>query len=126
MTFINPGVICEITRPKLSGIGEHAGVFLPDGRVLHHGQGGPRIDSFEAFAQGRDVRLVRRTDPDKHWQIMERIQSLLKRPPAYRLFDNNCEHFVSEVLGEKRESRQVNDLAVVGLIAASFFVFRTA
>ncbi|WP_290645682.1 lecithin retinol acyltransferase family protein [Aquabacterium sp.] len=123
MTFTNPGVICEITRPKLSGVGEHAGVFLPDGRVVHHGQDGPRVDTFEAFAQGRDVRVVRRTDPGKHWQIMGRIQSLLRRPPAYRLLDSNCEHFVSEVLGEKKESRQVNGLAVIALIFVGFRVF---
>lgn len=123
MTFINPGVICEITRPKLSGIGEHAGVLLPNGQVVHHGQGGPRIDTLEAFSQDRPVKVVRTTDQSKQWQIHQRIQSLLSRPPAYRLFDSNCEHFVSEILGEKRESRQINGLAIVGLIFVGFAAF---
>jgi hypothetical protein len=118
MTFINPGVICEITRPKLSGIGEHAGVFLPNGQVVHHGQGGPRIDTLEAFSQGRPVTVVRTTDRSKQWQILQRIQSFLSSPPAYRLFDSNCEHFVSDILGEKKESRQINGLVVMGLILA--------
>lgn len=123
MTFINPGVICEITRPKLSGIGEHAGVFLPNGQVVHHDQGGPRIDTLEAFSQGRPVKVVRTTDRSKQWQILQRIQSLLSSPPPYRLFDSNCEHFVSEILGEKKESRQMNGLAIVGLIFAGFAAF---
>lgn len=123
MTFINPGVICEITRPKLSGIGEHAGVFLPNGQVVHHDQGGPRIDTLEAFSQGRPVKVVRTTDRSKQWQILQRIQSLLSSPPPYRLFDSNCEHFVSEILGEKKESRQINGLAIVGLIFAGFAAF---
>ncbi|TBO28396.1 NC domain protein [Aquabacterium lacunae] len=124
MTFINPGVICEITRPKLSGIGEHAGVFLPNGQVVHHGQGGPRIDTLEAFSQGRPIKVVRTTDRSKQWEIFQRIQSSLSRPPAYRLFDNNCEHFVSEILGEKKESRQINSLAIVGIIFAGLAAFR--
>lgn len=123
MTFINPGVICEITRPKLSGIGEHAGVFLPNGQVVHHDQGGPRIDTLEAFSQGRPVKVVRTTDRSQQWQILQRIQSLLSSPPPYRLFDSNCEHFVSEILGEKKESRQINALAIVGLIFAGFAAF---
>jgi hypothetical protein len=111
-------LVIQHTRPKLSGIGEHAGVFLPNGLVVHHGQDGLRVDRLDVFAQGRQVSVVRRTDPGKHLEIMGRIQSVLKRPPAYRLFDSNCEHFVSEILGEKKESRQINGLAIVGLIFA--------
>jgi hypothetical protein len=59
-----------------------------------------------------------------NWQIMGRIQSLLKRPPTYRLFDSNCEHFVSEVLGEKKESRQINGLAFLGLVFVGLAALR--
>ncbi len=81
------------------------------------------MDTFDEFAQGRSVRVVRRTDPRKQWEIMGRINSMLQRQPIYRLLDNNCEHFVSEALGEKRESRQINGLAIVGLIFASIAAF---
>jgi phosphotransferase system HPr-like phosphotransfer protein len=54
---------------------------------------------------------------------MARIQSLLSRPQAYRLFDNNCEHFISEILGEKKESRQVNGLALLGVIFLGIAAF---
>lgn len=123
MTFINPGVICEITRPKLSGIGEHAGVLLPNGQVVHHGQGGPRVDTLNAFAQGLPVKVIRTTDRRQQWEILQRIQSRLRHPPAYRLLDSNCEHFVSDVLGTQKESRQINGLAVIGLLFAGIAAF---
>jgi hypothetical protein len=111
-----PEVICEITRPKLNGFGEHAGVLFPNGQVLHHGPGGPRVDHVDGFAQGRPVTVVRTAKPDEQGQILRRTRNMLRQPPPYRLVDSNCEHIASELMVGKRESRQVNSLFFLGLL----------
>ncbi|WP_394792337.1 lecithin retinol acyltransferase family protein [Rhodoferax sp.] len=118
MAFNNPSVICEVTRPKLVGIGEHAGVLFPNGQVVHHGPEGIRVDSVTGFAQGRPITVVRTATPEQHEQIVGRTRSLLRQPPPYRLGDSNCEHIASQLMVGKRDSRQINGLLGLGLFFA--------
>ena len=112
----NHGVICEVTRPKLNGVGEHAGVLFPNGQVVHHGLDGLRVESLDGFAQDRPVTVVRTAKPEEKDQIILRARKMLSHPPAYRLADSNCEHIASELMVGRRESRQINGLVMLGLL----------
>jgi len=107
-----------IARPKLSGIGEHVGVQLPDGRVAHRTPEGNELISLEAFAQGRPVRELRRATPTDHWAILRRVAESIQQPAAYRLGDNNCEHYASFIMGEQPQSPQIQGIATIAAVAA--------
>lgn len=107
-----------ISRPKLSGIGEHWGVQLPDGNVVHLTPTGEQIVRFDDFAQGRPVKEVRRAPQDQYAQIMQRVAQSLQNPGQYRLLDRNCEIYATWLIGEKPQSPQVQGVVVLGLIAA--------
>ena len=106
-----------LSRPKLSGFGEHWGVQLPDGRVIHRTTHGVELISFNGFAQGLAVREVKRARRDTYPGIMERVREARQQPTGYRLLDNNCQHFATSLIGEQRESPQVVGWAFVGVTA---------
>jgi hypothetical protein len=118
MYFYNHSPARIIARAKLSGIGEHWGVQLPDGTVAHLTTAGERIVSFEAFAQGRPVKEIRRAAPLQYGQIMRRARASVLYPGQYRLLDRNCETYATWLIGEKPQSPQVQGVVVLGLIAA--------
>lgn len=107
-----------ISRQKLSGIGEHWGVQLPNGNVAHLTPTGEQIVSFQHFAQGRKVKEVRRAAPEQYAQIMQRVTLSVQNPGQYRLIDRNCETYATWLIGEKPQSPQVAGVVVLGLIAA--------
>jgi hypothetical protein len=107
-----------VSRPKLSGIGEHWGVQLPDGNVAHLTPRGEKIVLFVEFAQGRPVKEVRRAEPDQYAQIIRRVTLSIKNPGQYRLLDRNCETYATWLIGEKPQSPQVAGVVLVGLMAA--------
>lgn len=107
-----------ISRPKLSGFGEHWGVQLPNGNVAHLTPTGEQIVSFNDFAQGSPVKEVRRATPEQYAQIMRRVTLSVQSPGQYRLLDRNCETYATWLMGEKPCSPQIQGAVVVGLIAA--------
>lgn len=107
-----------ISRSKLSGIGDHWGVQLPNGNVVHLTPTGEQVVSFIDFAQGRPVKEIRRAPPDQYAQIMQRVTLSVKNPGQYRLLDRNCETYATWLIGEKPQSPQVQGVVVLGLIAA--------
>lgn len=107
-----------ISRSKLSGIGDHWGVQLPNGDVVHLTPTGEKIVSFIDFAQGRPVKEIRRAPPDQYAQIMQRVTLSVQNPGQYRLLDRNCETYATWLIGEKPQSPQVQGVVVLGLIAA--------
>ncbi len=107
-----------VSRPKLSGLGEHWGVQLSCGNVVHLTQDGERFDGFEEFAQGRPVKVVRQASPNQAARIMQRVTQSLQRPGEYRLLDRNCETYATWLIGEKPQSPQVQGVVVLGLLAA--------
>lgn len=104
-----------IARPKLSGIGEHVGVELPSGHVVHRTTSGNELVPFAQFAQGRPVRAVKDVPPSEEWRVYGRIQASLRAPADYRLLDNNCEHYATGLIGEKPNSPQVAVLATIAV-----------
>ena len=107
-----------VSRPKLSGIGEHWGVQLPNGNVAHLTPTGEQIVSFNDFAQGRTVKEVRRAAAEQYAQIMRRATLSVQNPGHYRLLDRNCDTYATWLIGEKPQSPQVLGVVVLGLIAA--------
>lgn len=107
-----------IARPKLALPGEHWGVQLPGGEVIHLALGGLRIDTLEIFLAGKKLREVRAAKPNRHGEILHRVNQALAFPPAYRLADQNCEVFANWLLGDPPESPQVRGAVVLALFAA--------
>jgi uncharacterized protein YcgI (DUF1989 family) len=107
-----------VARPKLAGPGEHWGVQLPSGSVIHLTPEGVQLNGFDAFAAEKMVREVRQVDPGRHNEVMARVREALSNPPSYRLLDQNCEVFATWLVGEKPESPQVNGALLLGIVAA--------
>lgn len=116
--FFNTHPIRIISRPKLTGLGEHWGVQLPDGNVAHRTPDGEHIVTLAEFAQGRAIKEVRRAAPEKRAQIMQRLSLSLQHRGPYRLLDRNCETYATWLLGETPRSPQVQGFICLGLIAA--------
>jgi hypothetical protein len=119
MTFLSSQFpIRIVSRPKLSGVGEHWGVQLPNGDVAHLTPLGEQIVNFEDFAEGRHVREIRRAPPEQYAQILRRVMLSVQNPGQYRLLDRNCETYATWLIGEKPQSPQVMGVVVLGLVAA--------
>ena len=105
-----------ISRPKLSGGGRHAGVLLPNGSVAHMTPEGAAIVSVEAFRQGRDIRFDKAAPVECHHQIYWRAHQSVSRMSPYDLWNRNCEHYATWLMGEKPQSPQVNGAVLLGLL----------
>jgi hypothetical protein len=119
MTFAPFGTPVRIVaRPKVTGLGEHWGVQLPDGNVAHLTPDGEQIVTYEQFALGRPVREIRRAPPEAHRGIVGRAMASVRRPGEYRLLDRNCETYATWLMGEAPRSPQVQGAVLLALIAA--------
>lgn len=106
-----------ISRPKLHFLGEHWGVQLADGSVIHLSLKGVERVSRTAFACGKELRTVRVIPEDRAWHVLRRAEEALRYPPNYRILDQNCEVFANRIAGEKPESPQVQVVALLAVIA---------
>lgn len=113
--------ISVIARPKLTGMGEHWGVQLPDRSVVHNTQErGVHVVSYEEFEAGKPVRVVRHVPASEHQSVLWRVHQELANPKPYHLTDNNCEILANRVTGHEPKSPQVQFWGVVaalGLVA---------
>ncbi|MFM2268136.1 MAG: hypothetical protein RL757_1577 [Bacteroidota bacterium] len=76
---------------------------------------GVRQISLSEFAQGRDIEVTPFTGNEyQRSLIVPYVQSLLGT--SYSLLHYNCEHFVNHILKGKPFSRQVQNVAVVGIL----------
>lgn len=107
-----------VSRPKLAGPGEHVGVQLPSGHVAHRTPEGNFLVSFEDFACGRPVRVLRNADLSQQAAITARVAATCNQPAQYRLSDNNCEHYATWLMDGAPESPQVAGLATLALVGA--------
>lgn len=117
--YLNTHPIAVIEREKLTGLGKHWGVLLPDGMVAHCTQErNAHIVTFAEFAAGKQVKEIRRVPPSEHYATLQRVRTALAQPRAYDLLQHNCEIFANRVTGYKPESPQVQGvLLVLGLFA---------
>lgn len=91
----------------------HHGIYVGDGRVVHYGalmydiiRKPVEEVSFEQFAEGRPVFVVQHGEQAFHAdEVIHRARSRLGEK-RYRLFSNNCEHFVEWCLHDVARSFQ--------------------
>lgn len=113
--FLTPEM-AVIARPKLTGLGEHWGVQLPGGNVVHiTDDRGVHVVSYEEFEAGKQVRVVRRVPASKHQEALWRVHQEMANPKPYHLTENNCEMFANRITGHEPKSPQVQFWATVGL-----------
>jgi len=125
--YINPHVPPRAVRPLQPGempergahlvtpwLGfAHHGIYAGDGRVVHYGalmydiiRTPVEEVSFEQFAEGRPVFVVQHGESCFHAdEVIRRARSRLGEK-RYRLFSNNCEHFVEWCLHDVARSFQ--------------------
>ena len=74
----------------------------------------PRIVSFEAFADGKSVKIHRSPDCDRA-EILARASAVQASPAPYHWWSNNCQHLKNYVLTGRRYSEDIQ--ALVGAVA---------
>ena len=115
----NSRMMAVIARPKLSGMGEHYGVWSSDGTVAHNTrERGVEVVSTETFAAGRPLRIERYVPTSEHQAVLLRIHQELAHPMAYDLISNNCETFANRVTGQRPESPQVQGFTIAMMVGA--------
>ena len=112
--------ISIIAREKLTGLGEHWGVLLPNGYVAHNTDDkGPHYVTLQEFQAGKSIKVIRKVPPAEHQPTFSRIQQELSNPRGYDLLTNNCEIFANRVAGYTPESPQIKGwgfvFAIIGL-----------
>ncbi|OYV84051.1 MAG: hypothetical protein B7X04_01430 [Parcubacteria group bacterium 21-54-25] len=114
MSPFNPFAILVLSRPKLTGLGEHWGVRLPDGRVAHCMPViGVCISSFEDFSAGKDVVVRREVSPALLSEVYRRLNVALFYPRPYDLLSWNCESFANWLTCGEPESAQVAGIGIL-------------
>ena len=117
MFFSRP--IRIVSRPKLTGAGEHWGVHLPDGRVAHNGMGhNVKITSYEEFAQGQPIKVIREVANSQKENVYANLRLAFAHPREYHVTEWNCEQFANWLVGVKPESPQVRGWTILTLGAA--------
>ncbi|OHA83387.1 MAG: hypothetical protein A2937_03625 [Candidatus Yonathbacteria bacterium RIFCSPLOWO2_01_FULL_47_33b] len=107
-----------IARDKLTGFGEHWGILLPTGYVAHNtDERNTHVVTFEEFAAGKPVKVIREVPPSEHRGTYWRLQAELAAARPYDLLQYNCEIFANTVTGYKPESPQVKGWALLALLA---------
>ena len=121
MYTTQPLSIRIIARPKPWLFGEHWGVHLPDGRVIHLTPDGVSLVSYDEFCAGKTPRVVHIAPDSRYLEIMRRVHLALSQRPAYHLTEQNCETFASWLIGDTPQSPQVKAFTVIGLLAAVLY-----
>jgi hypothetical protein len=94
----------------LPGLYQHHGIDCGDGAVIHYSKAQEIAEiartSYDAFAWGNPVYLVRQSDPYPSDLVVQRAESRLGER-QYDLLQNNCEHFANWCTTGRSESRQL-------------------
>lgn len=117
--------IFVIARPKLAGPGTHWGVRFQNGQVadIVNGVGVRLLQNEEAFAEGKDVSIIREIPGHRDREVRTRLQIALVHPRPYHPTQWNCEMFANWLVGEKPESPQVQGWALLSVAVAAAYAF---
>lgn len=107
-----------VVRKKLLGGGDHYGVQLSDGSILHLTPEGVQWTTAAGFAQGLPVKPVYTSPTPDYHAIMGRVEEAMTKPQSYALLNWNCEHFANWLVGRPAESSQINGLVAAGVVLA--------
>jgi hypothetical protein len=121
--FNRIGKMLVLRRRKLSGGGTHDGLQLPDGTIVHlTDTGGAQHCSYEAFAQGLPITIVREVNFDLYVRVMNNVRVALSEQRQYHFIDWNCERFVNWLTCEAPDSPQVTGWFFIGLAVAAVVI----
>jgi len=109
-----------LTRPKLLGLLDHAGVVVAPDTVLHNTPDkGEHLATVREFSAGHPVTVVRTgTDP---LTIRERCRRILSRPKRYDAISRNCQHTAFETLTGLARSPYVHAVLFVLFVVAVYY-----
>lgn len=124
MNFTNQFAdLAIIARQKLTGLGEHCGVQLSDGHVLHTtSTSGVQLVTYEKFAAGKPVRQVRPIPLAEQPNVQRRMLEELASRKPYHPLENNCETLANRVAGFEPSSPQAQFWVVTALLAGFLFL----
>lgn len=106
--------VAIVSRPKLTGFGDHWGVRLWDNRIVDLvNDQGIRIVSAKVFAQGRSTKVIREIPSASRRDVMQRIHLAQSERRPYDLLNWNCEQFATWLVGERPESPQIAGFAIL-------------
>lgn len=123
LMLLPPGEVLSVRTP---GRPEHFGVLTGQRTIISASKAHGRVvEEWPAdFSSGAQI-YAHGTWSNQPWQeTMKVARSQLGEP--YRLFNNNCEHFVRFCHGLERKSPQLEAAVVVGLLFAAFCIFANA
>lgn len=114
-----------ISRPKLTGLGRHVGVYFNDGYVAHSTpERGAHVSTLVEFAQGRVVQTERVVPESLRQEAVSRLSQIQSNKIPYHLTHRNCEVVANWLVGGKPESPQVLGWALALVVAGLFVASR--
>lgn len=121
---LNPPAARVLSRPKVGGGGRHYGAELWDGSVIHLTPTGIEKVTREVFSCRHEPVVEHIVDASSFVPVMDRVQTALHQPQAYRFLEWNCEHFANWIAGRPAKSDQINGVIVVGIVLAVIAVLQ--
>lgn len=109
-----------IKRPKIKGIGEHFAVQFNQNQVLDIQLTGLKTITIEEFSHNGKYQVTTELTRTLTVEEFNRQVANLKRF-KYSFFGGNCEHWARQFVEGKFESKQINGLAVISLLALIVF-----
>lgn len=106
--YAMPPGLYIVRRPKLSGLGYHYGVCLPDRSIVDYNSDSivRQGDPFQ-FACNHLIEVVRQVPDSEAFNAHLRLQRASFFPSEYDLLHWNCETFATWLAGEEPRSDQV-------------------
>ena len=93
---------------------KHYGLYVGDNKVIHNSKKYKKVDEIdlETFKDGRSALIssIKTQNPALAVQTAKKYLNL-----PYRLFNENCEHFVRTACGLTKESTQVQKYLITAL-----------
>ncbi|MFY0608523.1 MAG: lecithin retinol acyltransferase family protein [Cyclobacteriaceae bacterium] len=113
LNSLQPGDVLVRNKSAI-GVIDHFGLYVGNGNVIdNHPERGVSQISLSSFLNGRSLEKIQAFTGNWHsrQQVLNRAFALIGRP--YHLTRFNCEHFVNEVWGAGRKSKQVENVGVL-------------
>ena len=119
MSYIQPGDI--VVRDK--GVFRHLGIVVDGGMVLHNTpELGEHVSSMHEFCQGKPYRVIQIPTAFR-WIVLANASRIAAYPRRYDAVSNNCEHTVTQALGQQPHSSQLTAVLMFGAAAALLYLF---
>jgi len=117
MNHMQPGDI--VVRDK--GAFRHLGIVVNGGMVLHNTpELGEHVSSMHEFSRGKPYRVIQ-IPAAFRWIVLDNASRIAAYPRRYDAVSNNCEHTVTQALGQQPHSVQLAFVLTLGIGAALLY-----